>query len=273
MKSDLPLHADLTVRGPRGFFAGDTRIRLLEAVARYGSITRAAKCVPLSYKAAWDAIDDMNNLAPELLVERSVGGRRGGGAGLTPYGVRMITLYRALERYYDEGADALMRVLEEREGASVDELQSLLSRLSLRTSARNQFIGAVQFLRTEPGDVDVEVTVQVDPGLALHAVVTADVVERLGIGLGTVVAVLVPASAVFLITGAGVRATARNHFSGRVLELHNGPVNAAVTMELTGRRTLTATITRAAVQDLGIVPGAQAQAMFKGSALLLQRLD
>ncbi len=77
----------------------------------------------------------------------------------------------------------------------------------------------------------------------------------------------------FLITGSDVRATARNHFSGQIIELHSGPVNATSTIELAGHRTLTATITRAAVQDLGIAPGAQVQAMFKGSALLLQRLD
>ena len=40
-----------------GTALSDTRIRLLEAVEREGSINRAAKAVPLSYKAAWDAID------------------------------------------------------------------------------------------------------------------------------------------------------------------------------------------------------------------------
>ena len=73
-----------------GTALSDTRIRLLEAVEREGSINRAAKAVPLSYKAAWDAIDTMNNLAPEPLMVRVAGGRQGGGTQLTDYGRRRI---------------------------------------------------------------------------------------------------------------------------------------------------------------------------------------
>ena len=55
-------------------FLGDKRIRLLEAIDKTGSISQAAKAVPFSYKAAWDAVADMNNVAPEPLVNRSTGG-------------------------------------------------------------------------------------------------------------------------------------------------------------------------------------------------------
>ena len=54
------------------------RLALLEQIAVQGSITRAAKAAGLSYKAAWDAIDELNNLAERPLVERSVGGKGGG---------------------------------------------------------------------------------------------------------------------------------------------------------------------------------------------------
>lgn len=54
------------------------RLALLEQIAEQGSITRAAKAAGLSYKAAWDAIDELNNLAERPLVSRSVGGKGGG---------------------------------------------------------------------------------------------------------------------------------------------------------------------------------------------------
>lgn len=41
------------------------RIALLQHVAEQGSITRAAKAAGISYKAAWDAIDELNNLAAQ----------------------------------------------------------------------------------------------------------------------------------------------------------------------------------------------------------------
>ena len=61
------------------------RIALLAQIAELGSITRAAKAVGISYKGAWDAIDELNNLAERPLVERSVGGKGGGGARPVSY--------------------------------------------------------------------------------------------------------------------------------------------------------------------------------------------
>ena len=75
MHPSLPrLRGKLEVDTELGTFLGDTRIRLLEAIAKHGSISQAAKAVPLSYKAAWDAIDAMNNLAEHPLVTRVTGG-------------------------------------------------------------------------------------------------------------------------------------------------------------------------------------------------------
>ncbi|MFH7423278.1 LysR family transcriptional regulator, partial [Pseudomonas syringae pv. tagetis] len=62
------------------------RIALLQHIAELGSITRAAKSAGLSYNAAWDAIDELNNLAQKPLEERSSGGRGGGGAKLSEEG-------------------------------------------------------------------------------------------------------------------------------------------------------------------------------------------
>jgi len=267
------LHTELVVRNPLGFFLGDTRIRLLEAVAQHGSITHAAKSVPLSYKAAWDAIDDMNNVAPEPLVTRSVGGRHGGGASLTAYGVKMIALYRTLVKRYEATADALSQQLDAVEAEAAGELQPLIERLELRTTARNQFVGTIEELVGVKDDVDVEITVRVDADFALCAVVTSDVVERLGLHPGRPVAAVVPATAVHLSTGTGLRVAARNRFRGRVLEVHSGPVNAEVTIELPSSRTLTASVTSAAVEELGLAPGVEAEAMFKASSLVLQSFD
>ena len=81
-----PLLSRLSLNTRDGFFAGESRIRLLEAVQAQGSITRAAKALPMSYKAAWDAIDAMNNLSEQALVARVAGGRQGGGTRLTEAG-------------------------------------------------------------------------------------------------------------------------------------------------------------------------------------------
>ena len=60
--------AQISLRTAFGSLIGDTRIRLLEAIGRTGSIAQAARQMPLSYKAAWDAVDDMNNLGLHKVI-------------------------------------------------------------------------------------------------------------------------------------------------------------------------------------------------------------
>ena len=104
------------------------RIALLAQIAALGSITQAAKAAGMSYKTAWDAVDELNNLAERPLVERSVGGKGGGGARLTPAGERLLALYQRLE----ELRERMLESIEE-DGEDLE----LIGRLMLRTSARN----------------------------------------------------------------------------------------------------------------------------------------
>ena len=60
------------------------RMALVEAIGELGSISAAARKVGLSYKAAWDAVQALNNLFEAPLVEAAPGGSRGGTAALTP---------------------------------------------------------------------------------------------------------------------------------------------------------------------------------------------
>jgi len=72
------------------------RARLLEAVAREGSVARAAASLDLPYRTAWKKLDEMEGAAGEALVERGAGGAGGGGSELTAAGSRLLAEYRAL---------------------------------------------------------------------------------------------------------------------------------------------------------------------------------
>ncbi|HCL76778.1 MAG TPA: molybdenum-dependent transcriptional regulator, partial [Pseudomonas sp.] len=95
---NVELHGSiwLTVDGEK--FGGPDRVTLLAKIAECGSITQAAKAIKMSYKAAWDAIDTMNNLAGEPLVERLAGGKGGGGTRLTQRGEQLVANFRTIER-------------------------------------------------------------------------------------------------------------------------------------------------------------------------------
>ena len=72
-------------------FLLEKRIDLLIAIKKFGSINKAAKEVPLSYKAAWEAIEDMNNLSNTPIVIKETGGTGGGGTKLTKYGKNLVS--------------------------------------------------------------------------------------------------------------------------------------------------------------------------------------
>ncbi|MDU9401340.1 TOBE domain-containing protein [Pseudomonas sp. zfem004] len=166
------------------------RIALLQHVAEQGSITRAAKAAGISYKAAWDAIDELNNLATQPLVERSTGGRGGGGARLSAEGERVLRLYQRLQALQSE-------LLEAAEHSSDLDL---LGRLMLRTSARNQLQGQVSGLRRE-GRYD-RVSLALGGGLEIEALITQDSTEHLGLTLGSPVVALLKAGWVHLLADA-----------------------------------------------------------------------
>jgi molybdate transport system regulatory protein len=77
---------------------GPGKADLLEAIAREGSISRAAKAMGMSYRRAWLLVETMNACFAGPLVEAARGGSGGGGAGLTALGREVLSRYRALER-------------------------------------------------------------------------------------------------------------------------------------------------------------------------------
>lgn len=81
------------IDGAEGTFLGYGRIVLLERIRQYGSITRAAKSMEMSYRHAWELVDSMNRQALKPLVSTSAGGRGGGGALLTKDGEQAVSLF------------------------------------------------------------------------------------------------------------------------------------------------------------------------------------
>lgn len=260
------LRGRLEVDTEFGSFLGDARIRLLEAIDRHGSISQAAKAVPLSYKAAWDAIDAMNNLAEQPLVVRSTGGKKGGGTLLTEHGRKTIALYRALEAEYQAALDRLAEQMRA-QGGDLQQFRQLLKRMSMKTSARNQFAGQIVGLRE--GHVDFEVRLKLDEHNELVAVITRESAETLGLSIGMEISALVKSSSVLLLADPDVRTSARNHLWGEVVRIHEGPVNAEVTLSLPGGRSVCAVVTHDSVERLGLAVGERACAVFKASSVIL----
>lgn len=89
----------LTLRVMRGRrpAIGPGKAELVERIAETGSISAAARAMGMSYRRAWQLVEAMNRACREPVVITAVGGKRGGGAEVTPFGRRLVQLFRAME--------------------------------------------------------------------------------------------------------------------------------------------------------------------------------
>lgn len=97
MTGRVPAHLFVRIDLGTGDGFGPGKADLLEAVERTGSISEAARTMAMSYRRAWLLVDASNRLFGTACVATSMGGHRGGGARLTPFGKRILATYRAIE--------------------------------------------------------------------------------------------------------------------------------------------------------------------------------
>jgi molybdate transport system regulatory protein len=94
------------------FAVGPGKIDLLRAIAASGSISGAARSLGMTYKRAWLLIDSMNQGFGRPVVERSIGGKGGGGAWLTSRGEALLRHYDDIERVCQEAAASSLALLD-----------------------------------------------------------------------------------------------------------------------------------------------------------------
>lgn len=139
----------------------------------------------------------------------------------------------------------------------------------MKISARNAFRGTIA--ATQLGAVNAEVDIDLGHGDHLMAIVTMNSLQALGLAPGREVVALVKAPWVMVMTDAAASAklSARNCLPGTVRSVDVGAVNAEVCITLAGGTEVVAVITRDAVRDLGLKPGATATAVIQASHVVL----
>lgn len=119
-KSPSPAPLRLRIRVVQGddLLLGPGRADLLEFIRDTGSIAAAGRRMGMSYKRAWQLAESLNVTFQTPLIMAAKGGVAGGGAHLTPLGIRVLDAYRALETISREScATALTSLAEARGGA------------------------------------------------------------------------------------------------------------------------------------------------------------
>jgi molybdate transport system regulatory protein len=81
---------------------GAGKVRLLELVGETGSIAAAAREMEMSYRRAWLLIEELNKMFGKPVLQTAAGGSGGGGAKITPHGLKLIILFREVQSEADQ---------------------------------------------------------------------------------------------------------------------------------------------------------------------------
>ncbi|HHX35390.1 MAG TPA: TOBE domain-containing protein [Gammaproteobacteria bacterium] len=261
-KSDFGLQGQIWITAGDESMGGHGRIHLLSKIAELGSISQAAKSMKMSYKAAWDAVNHMNNLAGEPLLHRTTGGKGGGSTTLTERGQQLISNFQRIEEVHQR----FLQELSQDTGNIIDDL-FVLKRLSMKTSARNQFFGKVKSIQL--GATNDAVEIAIAGGQTVVATVTSESTKELGLEVGSEVFALIKASSIILVSEAeDMRFSARNQFAGTVARVQKGAVNSEVVVTV-GDSTMAVIITNDSAERLALKEGSAVTAIFKASSVIV----
>lgn len=94
----MKIKSKIWIETEDGVLISEGRMQLLKLIGETGSLNKAAKVMSLSYQKAWRLIDESNKASKNPLVITHVGGNKGGGTELTPYGKSLITSFEKINK-------------------------------------------------------------------------------------------------------------------------------------------------------------------------------
>jgi molybdate transport system regulatory protein len=257
----MELSSKLTLEMLGKPFLLEKRIELLHAIKEYGSISKAAKAVPMSYKSAWEAVDTMNALAPEPIVCRETGGKDGGGTTITAYGQKLLENYALLKEEHNRFLARLSEVTDIQSGAF-----KTIGRLSMQISARNQIQAEV--VSVESQNVNAKIVLKLKSGQKLVSVITNEAVESLHIEEKETVIAIFKSSAVWL-SHILDKKSKENGVEGIVTKIDKDSENAKVLVDIGNHDTIVSVMPIDVLENMELDEGSSVTAMIKANDIMI----
>ena len=209
----------------------DKRVEVLRSIQQVGSISQAARANGVSYKAAWQAVEILGNLAGKALIEKVVGGAGGGGARLTPEGLQVLQAADLLNAARDQ---ALQAMRADKRMSSLN--LSGIAGVGLRTSMRNQLPCTVTCITRTQGAVLVVLALA--NAQVLKSRITSESLQLLGLVKGMRVLAMCKAAAVVvaptIVAVGGINVLTGTVRRGRVTDDRQVNVELSTGIQLAG---------------------------------------
>ena len=257
----MELSSKLTLEMLGKPFLLEKRIELLHAIEAHGSISKAAKAVPMSYKTAWEAVDTMNALSPEPIVCRETGGKDGGGTTITEYGQQLLKNYEVLKEEHRRFLENLSELTDIQSGAF-----NTIGRLAMQISARNQIQAEV--VTVDSKNVNANILLKLKSGKELLSTITKEAVESLHIEEDQTVIAIFKSSAVFL-SKKGEEKSNENRLEGIVIQIDKDVENTKVVVDIGQHDTIVSVMPTAVLEKMELIEGSSVMAMIKANDIMI----
>lgn len=257
----MELSSKLTLEMLGKPFLLEKRIELLHAIEAHGSISKAAKAVPMSYKSAWEAVDTMNALSPEPIVCRETGGKDGGGTTITAYGQQLLKNYAVLKEEHRRFLEKLSELTDIQSGAF-----KTIGRLAMQISARNQIQAEV--VSVDSKNVNANILLKLKSGKELLSTITKEAVENLHIEEDQTVIAIFKSSAVLLSKKADEQSS-ENRIEGIVSKIDKDVENTKVVVDIGQHDTIVSVMPTAVLEKMELIEGSSVIAMIKANDIMI----
>lgn len=258
----MEISSNLTLELFEKPFLLEKRIDLLFAIQKCGSISKAAKEVPMSYKKAWEAVDSMNNLSSTPIVQTETGGKGGGGTSLTTYGENLLKTYLVLKQEHKKFLETLKNMTDIDTGTL-----KTIGRLAMQISARNQIRGVVELI--QEGRVNAEVYIKLKSGYSLVSTVTKTAVHNLNLQINDEVTAFFKSSNVLITSDLTLNISARNKFQGEIISINEGEINSEVVIDIGNSDKIASVVTSNSIKNLELKNHSNVSAIIKASDIMI----
>jgi len=242
-------------------FLLEKRIELLHAIEKYGSISKAAKAVPMSYKSAWEAVDTMNALSPEPIVCRETGGKDGGGTTITEYGKQLLQNYAILKGEHTRFLERLTELTDVQSGAF-----RTIGRLAMQISARNQIQAEV--VSVESQELKAKIVLRLKSGNALVSVITKEALESLHIEERQTVIAIFKSSTV-CVSGIKDAKAKENMLQGIVTKIERDADSAKVVLDIGDHDTIVSVMPKEIFENMELHEGSSVVAAINANDIMI----
>jgi len=249
MKKLFDVDGNIWINKENRGFIGKGRVELLQNIQIYGSISKAAKQMKMSYKAAWDSVDIMNKLSNKPLVTKVTGGVGGGGTVITAYAKELIQAYEEVSMLYRNYFETL--------GNSFNA--NLLDD-SFEEPVFCRLTGTIKD-KLNIND-NYEITIQTKSKQLLTSIESKKFVLERALEIGDEITFLIETNNIVINKNPNSN-SARNILEGKVLKITNDGINSTIKIDCGNEEIIYAKVTSSSCAKLNIEVGDSLFASFK----------